>query len=180
MGVTVYNVISSYSPLSQKRKCIQSSTYFISKPKTCGCGTSTGASACGRTGASAGGASTAGAGPTGGGSAGAGGAGATGGGSAGAGGAGGAGATGGGSAGEASDGAGAGDGAGASDGAGTAASSSTSCLMSSSGTQSLYRLYNLTLFHSLHHNLLSYKFSCTSMITGRTNGYVHFKNPLYS
>ena len=44
MGVTVYNVISSYSPLSQKRKCIQSNTSFISKPKTPGCATGTGAS----------------------------------------------------------------------------------------------------------------------------------------
>ena len=148
MGVTVYNVISSYSPLSQKRKCIQSSTYFISKPKTCGCGTGTGASACGSTGASAGGAGTAGAGPTGGCAGATGGTSATRRGSAGDGG------TGGESAGEAGD------------EAGTAASCSTSCLMSSSGTQSLYRLYNLTLFYSLHHNLLSYKFSCTSMITG--------------
>ena len=32
MGLTVYNVISSYSPLSPKRKFILSSTYFISKP----------------------------------------------------------------------------------------------------------------------------------------------------
>ena len=62
MGVTVYNVISSYSPLSQKIKCIQSNTYFISKPKTPGCATGTGTSACGSTGASAGGAGTGGAG----------------------------------------------------------------------------------------------------------------------
>ena len=104
----------------------------------------TGGAGAGGSGGSTGGA---GAGGTGGGTCGAG-AGGTRGGSAGDGG------TGGGSAGEAGD------------GAGTAASCSTSCLMSSSGTQSLYRLYNLTLFHSLHHNLLSYKFSCTSMITG--------------
>ena len=138
MGETVYNVISSYSPLSQKRKCIQSSTYFISKPKTPGCATGTGASAGGSTGASAGGAGT--------GGAGAGGTG-VGTGRAGAGGTGGAGAggTGGRSAGD-------GGAGGAGDGAGTAASSSISCLMSSSGTQSLYRLYKLTLFYSPHHN----------------------------
>ena len=135
--------------------------HFISKPKIPGYATGGGGSAGGSTGASAGGAGTGGAS-----------AGGTVGGTGGAG----AGGTGG-----AGDGAGDGRTGGASggDGAGNVSTSaSISFLMSSSGTQSLYRLYNLTLFHSLHHNLLSLKLSWKSMITG-TKGYVHFKNSLY-